>query len=80
MPSRLRRSLLLVLLPLVAVGCGSSDGGDASTATLLKDTFSGGKAVKSGKLDVSLGFQAQGLPTLTGPNVFKLAGPFASEG
>ena len=80
MPSRLRRSLLLVVLPLIAVGCGSSDGGDASTATLLKDTFSGGKAVKSGKLDVSLGFQAQGLPTLTGPIAFKLAGPFASEG
>ena len=53
---------------------------DASTTTLLKDTFSGGKAVKSGKLDVSLGFQAQGLPTLTGPIAFKLAGPFASEG
>lgn len=80
MPSRLRRSLLLVVLPLIAAGCGSSGGGDASTSTLLKDTFSGGKAVKSGKLDVSLGFEAQGLPTLTGPIAFKLAGPFASEG
>src|SRR5258705_384351 len=79
-PSRLRRCLLLLVLPLLAVGCGSSGGGDASTATLLKDTFSGGKAVKSGKLDVSLGFQAQGLPTLTGPVAFKLAGPFASQG
>jgi hypothetical protein len=68
------------VLPLLAAGCGSSGGGDASTATLLKDTFSGGKAVKSGKLDVSLGFQAQGLPTLTGPVAFKLAGPFASQG
>jgi hypothetical protein len=79
-PSRLRRCLLLVVLPLLAAGCGSSGGGDASTATLLKDTFSGGKAVKSGKLDVSLGFEAQGLPTLTGPVAFKLGGPFASEG
>jgi hypothetical protein len=79
-PSRLRRCLLLVLLPLLAAGCGSSGGGDASTTTLLKDTFSGGKAVKSGKLDVSLGFEAQGLPTLTGPVAFKLAGPFASQG
>jgi hypothetical protein len=68
------------VLPLLAAGCGSSGGGDASTATLLKDTFGGGKAVKSGKLDVSLGFQAQGLPTLTGPVAFKLAGPFASQG
>src|SRR4051812_36365168 len=65
---------------MLAAGCGSSGGGDASTATLLKDTFSGGKAVKSGKLDVSLGFQADGLPTLTGPVAFKLAGPFTSEG
>jgi hypothetical protein len=79
-PSRLRRCLLLLVLPVLAAGCGSSGGGDASTATLLKDTFSGGKAVKSGKLDVSLGFQAQGLPTLTGPVAFKLAGPFSSEG
>jgi hypothetical protein len=79
-PSCLRRCLLLLVLPALAAGCGSSGGGDASTATLLKDTFSGGKAVKSGKLDVSLGFQAQGLPTLTGPVAFKLAGPFASQG
>jgi hypothetical protein len=79
-PSRLRRCLLLLVLPALAAGCGSSGGGDAGTATLLKDTFSGGKAVKSGKLDVSLGFEAQGLPSLTGPVAFKLAGPFASEG
>src|SRR4051794_15443387 len=80
-PSRLRRCLLLVVLPALIGGCANSaTGGDASTASLLKDTFSGGKAVKSGQLDVSLGFQAQGLPTLTGPVAFKLAGPFASQG
>jgi hypothetical protein len=79
-PSRLRRCLLLFVLPVVAAGCGSSGGGDASTSTLLKDTFSGATAVRSGKLDVSLGFQAKGLPTLTGPVAFKLAGPFASQG
>jgi hypothetical protein len=78
-PSRLRRCLLLFVLPALAAGCGGS-GSDSSTATLLKDTFSGRTAVKSGKLDVSLGFEAQGLPTLTGPVAFKLAGPFASEG
>ena len=48
-PSRLRRCLLLLVLPVLAAGCGSSGGGNASTATLLKDTFSGGKTVKSGK-------------------------------
>jgi hypothetical protein len=78
----MRRCLLPFVLPLLlAAGCGgSSGGGDASTAQLLKDTFSGGKPVKSGKLDVSLGFQAQGLPTLTGPVALKLSGPFASQG
>ena len=80
MPPRLRRCLLLLVLPLLVAGCGSSGGGDASTSTLLKDAFSGDKTVKSGKLDVSLGFQAQGLPTLTGPVAFKLAGPFSSLG
>ena len=80
MPSRLRRCLLLLVLPLLAVGCGSSDGGPASTSTLLKDTFSGGKTVKSGKLDVALGVDAQGLPSLTAPVAFKLAGPFSSVG
>jgi hypothetical protein len=80
-PSRFRRLVPLFVLPaLVAAGCGSSGAGDTGTAALLKDTFSGGKTVKSGKLDVSLGFQAQGLPTLTGPIAFKLTGPFASQG
>jgi hypothetical protein len=79
--SRFRRLVPLFVLPaLVAAGCGSSGGGDAGTAALLTDTFSAGKTVKSGKLDVSLGFQAQGLPTLTGPIAFKLTGPFASQG
>jgi hypothetical protein len=77
----MRRLLLLFVLPLIVAGCGGgSGGGDASTAQLLKDTFSGGKTVKSGKLDVSLGFEAKGLPTLTGPVALKLSGPFQSEG
>ncbi|TML06528.1 MAG: hypothetical protein E6G41_06865 [Actinobacteria bacterium] len=80
MPSRLRRCLLLLVLPALVAGCGGSGGGDASTSTLLKDTFAGDKTVKSGKLDVSLGVQAQGLPSLTGPLAFKLAGPFTSIG
>jgi hypothetical protein len=77
----MRRCLLLFALPLLVAGCGGgSGGGDASTSQLLKDTFSGGKTVKSGKLDVSLGFQAQGLATLTGPVALKLSGPFQSQG
>jgi hypothetical protein len=79
-PAPLRRCLLLIVLPALVAGCGSSGGGDASTSTLLKDTFAGDKTVKSGKLDVSLGVQAQGLPTLTAPVAFKLAGPFSSLG
>jgi len=79
-PAPLRRCLLLLVLPLLAAGCSSSGGGDASTPTLLKDTFSSDKAVKSGRLDVSLGVQAQGLASLTAPVAFKLAGPFTSIG
>ena len=79
-PAPLRRCLLLLVLPLLAAGCGSSGGGDASTSTLLKDTFSSDKTLKSGKLDVALGVDAKGLASLTGPVAFKLAGPFSSVG
>jgi hypothetical protein len=79
-PAPLRRCLLLIVVPVLAAGCGSSGGGDASTSTLLKDTFAGDKTVRSGKLDVSLGVEAQGLPALSGPVAFKLAGPFSSMG
>lgn len=77
----MRRCLLLLIAPLLVAGCGGgSGGGDASTSQLLKDTFSGGKTVKSGKLSVTLGFEAKGLPTLTGPIALKLTGPFQSQG
>jgi hypothetical protein len=79
-PSRLRRCLLLLLLPLLAAGCGSSGAGDTSTSTLLKDTFAGGTPVNSGNLDLTLGVQTQGLKSLSGPLAFKLAGPFDSLG
>jgi hypothetical protein len=79
-PSRLRRPLLLLVLPLLVAGCGSSGGGDASTGTLLKDTFAGGTPVNSGNIDLTLGVQAQGLKSLSGPLAMKLAGPFASQG
>lgn len=79
-PTRLRRCLLLLVLPLLAAGCGSSGGGDASTSTLLRDTFAGGTPVNSGNIDLTLGVQTQGLKSLSGPLAFKLAGPFASQG
>jgi hypothetical protein len=70
---------LLLLLALVA-GCGGGGGDEADSSTdvdaLLKDTFSGSKAIDSGRLDVKLGVE-----TDTGdPLTIKLSGPFVNEG
>ena len=74
------RSLVLLLLALVAVGCGG-DGDTADSSTdvdqLLDDTFSGSKSIQSGKLSLALGLEAEGGQ---GPVSAKISGPFQSEG
>ena len=70
---------LLLALALIA-GCGGGGADEADSGTdvneLLKDTFSGSKAIDSGKLDISLG-----VTTDTGePLNVKVAGPFVNEG
>jgi hypothetical protein len=72
-------TLLVVLLTLgLFAGCGGGDEADSSTDVnqLLEDTFSGGKAIESGRLDVALGIESDGGQPVT----VKLAGPFQSQG
>lgn len=88
MPST--RRPVLVLLSLVAIlaagftlsACGGDDdgGGGDDVASILKSTFGSDKPVRSGKLDVAVSLDAQGLPSLTGPVALKLTGPFQSNG
>jgi hypothetical protein len=86
------RNALVLLLGLVAVllvaGCGGGDdaGGKATSSStdvneLLKDTFSGGKTIKSGKLNLSLRMQAQGGSSGSqAPISVSVSGPFQSQG
>src|SRR4051812_20872327 len=75
--------LLLVLLvsALGVAACGDDSGGSSDSAdAILQDTFSGGKDVKSGRLDVKLNVDAKGVSGLTQPLAVALDGPFQSTG
>jgi hypothetical protein len=84
------RPFLLFLLPVLVlalgvVACGGGGGSSkASSSTdvnsLLKDTFSGNKKVKSGQLDLSLNINAKNTQGLSGPVTLSIKGPFQSEG
>ena len=75
------RHLLILLLALgLIVGCGGDDDSNqADSGTdvdqLLKDTFSGDKDVKSGKIDLKLGGSSGGQNFAV-----KVSGPFESGG
>jgi hypothetical protein len=82
---RLLLPLLVALLTAgLLVGCGGGDdngggdGADSSTDVnqLLKDTFSGKKEIKSGKID----FAVNGDAGSSGSFAVKLSGPFESQG
>jgi hypothetical protein len=65
-------------------GCGGgSSGSEASSSTdvnqLLQETFSGGKSIKSGKLDLALRVDSKGT-SASGPISVSLSGPFQSQG
>jgi len=82
------RSLLVVLIALLAVvvaGCGGSKSSSADESTsvdeLLDQTFSGKKKVDSGKLDLSLKVDLQGGSSqVQGPISLRLTGPFQTQG
>jgi hypothetical protein len=78
------RSLLPLLFAVLALGllagCGSGDDGQAADSStdvnqLLKDTFSGEKDIKSGKLDLAVNVNSGGQSF-----VVKVAGPFETQG
>jgi hypothetical protein len=76
--SMLPRTLAFLLVALLAVaGCGGDAADSGSDVDeLLRDTFAGGKAIESGRLDIALGFDSEGGQ----PVDIKLAGPFQSQG
>jgi hypothetical protein len=82
---RLLVSLLVALLACALVACGGDDdGGDAADAStdvnqLLDETFSGGKDIDSGRIELTVRLEAQG-GTQDGTVAFELAGPFQSQG
>jgi hypothetical protein len=68
-----------VMGALAVAACGSSSSGD-SAQSLLRQTFSGGKSVKSGRLNVALNANLQGVQGVSGPVAIRLSGPFQSSG
>src|SRR5579862_840711 len=83
----LRRAAVL-LLSLLTVGavaaCGSSSGSGSGSGgnaqSLLKQTFTGSHAVKSGVISFDLTITPSGSSALKGPISLALSGPFQSRG
>src|SRR3954452_11814078 len=78
-------ALAALLAMAVVTGCGGgSSGKEASASTdvneLLKDTFSGGQSIKSGKLNLALRIDSTGSSNASGPVTVTLTGPFQSQG
>jgi hypothetical protein len=87
MSHRLRPLLLLViaLASLAVAACGGGGDDDKATSStdvnqLLKDTFSGGKNVKSGKVNLALKIDSSAAGAAAGPVSVTLAGPFETQG
>ena len=79
MHSRPLASLVVALLAATLfAACGGDDAADSSTPVdqLLEDTFSGVKAIESGRLDVSLRLESDSGQPVT----LDIAGPFKSQG
>jgi hypothetical protein len=77
MHSRTFLTLLLAVLALAAVACGDSEPADSDSDVneLLEATFSGTKAIESGRISLALDVSSEGEPL-----VVKVSGPFQSQG
>lgn len=78
-------ALIALLTMAVVTGCGGgSSGKEASADTdvneLLKDTFSGGETINSGKLNLAVRVDSTGSSNANGPISVSLTGPFQSQG
>ena len=65
-----------VLIVALLGACGGGGGSDAEAEALLRQTFTGQKEVRSGRLDLRMSLDAQGLGGVTGPVAVHLSGPF----
>ncbi len=78
-------AVALVALAAVAIGaCGSSSGssaaGGATAKSLLTQTFSGARAITSGRLTIAVSVIPAGSSTASKPIELSLSGPFQSRG
>ena len=69
---------LAAVAALALSACGGSKPTDP--VSLLKQTFSPGHSVKSGKLTVGVTLDTKGLKSLKGPVLISLTGPFQTRG
>jgi hypothetical protein len=82
----MRAVVALLALALTAValaacgGSGGSSGGGGDAQTLLKQTFTGTHDIKSGKANVQIGVDVQGVASIPGPIKVAISGPFQSAG
>ena len=72
----MRRPLCAVLALLAVLVLASCGGSSESGRELVKKTFGNSEKVKSGKVEVALNLEAQGVQQLTKPITVKFGGPF----
>jgi hypothetical protein len=82
---RRRRSIpilvgLLLLLATASLAACFGGGGGQNVNNVLNETFGGNKKISSGRLNMSLTADLEGIPQVNGPVTVKIGGPFESRG
>lgn len=75
-----RPLVALLALSVVCFGLAACGGGSQKVSSILGPAFHPAQRINSGRLDLSLGFSATGVATLTAPVSLHLQGPFQSTG